>query len=342
MKSINGPEQLLLTFAGLFENSEFEDFAIKVSAPIGKRPELRVKAQNNKLHLPILVDLYPSRKVLDGSPGRERKPFLLLSPHIPVELARDLRKKSVNHADLNGRLYLKTPHLLLDREPRDQQYRGPAQDVDLFSLKTSRIIRTLLSHRKKNWHQSELVKQTKTSPGLVSRILKALLQNDYVKKEPDSKSKRLEIYTLKNGERLLEAWRFADNWKKRVNVHQYSMLTNDPTEIAKILQDNLDKKDLAFTQWFAGFLRFPYTTPPVVSAYIRKEQIREIQFARKVTGGGNLWLIVPEDEGVFLETRKVDGFQIVSDIQIYLDLIQVGQRGPDQAEALRKWEGFNK
>jgi len=103
----------------------------------------------------------------------------------------------------------------------------------------------------------------------------------------------------------------------------------------------LGKENLVFTQWFAAHLRFPYTTPPLVSAYVRKERLPEIHFARKVTAGGNLWLIVPEDEGVFFEIQKEKGFRLVSDIQIYLDLLRVGQRGPEQAEALRNWEGFN-
>jgi DNA-binding MarR family transcriptional regulator len=342
MKSINGPAQLLLTFAGIFEDPEFEDFAIWVSGPTGNRPELHVETQNEKAHLSILVDLYPSRKVLGISTSSNRKPFLLLSPHIPVQLAKDFRKGGINHADLNGRLFIKARNLLLDREPRDQQYRGPAQDVDLFSLKTSRILRTLLSHREKPWNQRELVKQTRTSPGLVSRILIALLQNDYVKKEPDPKFKRQEIYTVNDGERLLDAWRSADSWIKRVHVEQYSLLTIDPVEIAKTAQESLGEENLAFTQWFAGFLRFPYTTPPIVSAYFNKDKIPNIHFARKVTAGGNFWLIVPKDKGVFFETRNANGFRLVSDLQIYLDLLQVGQRGPEQAEALRKWDGFNK
>jgi hypothetical protein len=31
---------------------------------------------------------------------------------------------------------------------------------------------------------------------------------------------------------------------------------------------------------------------------------------------------------------------LVSDAQIYLDLIHAGLRGPDQAKALREWKGF--
>jgi hypothetical protein len=51
---------------------------------------------------------------------------------------------------------------------------------------------------------------------------------------------------------------------------------------------------------------------------------------------------VPRDEGVFQTVRHVDGVPIVCDVQIYLDLLQVGLRGPDQAKALREWEGFCK
>ncbi len=58
--------------------------------------------------------------------------------------------------------------------------------------------------------------------------------------------------------------------------------------------------------------------------------------------GGNLWLITPKDGGVFQETQKAGSFNLVSDIQIYLDLLPVGQRGPEQAQALREWEGFAK
>ena len=52
------------------------------------------------------------------------------------------------------------------------------------------------------------------------------------------------------------------------------------------------------------------------------------------------WLIVPADDGVLLEKQESQGFPLVSDVQIYLDLLHVGQRGPEQAVELRGWEGF--
>lgn len=80
--------------------------------------------------------------------------------------------------------------------------------------------------------------------------------------------------------------------------------------------------------------------PPVVSAYVKADRLPGDLPWRRVNGGGNLWLVVPEDDGVFFETREVQGFHLATDVQIYLDLLQVGQRGPDQAEELRNWDGF--
>ncbi len=48
----------------------------------------------------------------------------------------------------------------------------------------------------------------------------------------------------------------------------------------------------------------------------------------------------PTDEGVFLETQTVKDLPLATDAQIYLDLQKTGLRGPDQANALRHWEGF--
>jgi len=56
----------------------------------------------------------------------------------------------------------------------------------------------------------------------------------------------------------------------------------------------------------------------------------------RAKGGGNLWLLVPKDRGVF------QGLPIVSDPQIYLDLVGSGLRGPEAADALRQWEEFSK
>jgi DNA-binding transcriptional ArsR family regulator len=294
---------------------------------------------NKKQILRIESNLFPSRKLLERQKDREDYQFIILAPHIPSELAADFRKQALNHADLNGRLFIRAPDLLLDREPKTTSYANPTSEPDLFSPKASRLVRALVSHRNRIWNQDELVKRTGISPGLISRLLKSLTGNAYVSREYSGK--KLPItYRLREFNRLLDTWSAEDQWRKRVSIQQYSLLENDMLQIARTTRDSLGLENVFFTQWFAAHLRHPYTTPPLVSAYIKRNRSAEIPFARKVESGGNLWLFVPQDEGVFLEAQEVDGFRLVSDVQIYLDLLQVGQRGPDQAEALLNWEGF--
>ncbi len=100
-----------------------------------------------------------------------------------------------------------------------------------------------------------------------------------------------------------------------------------------------------FTQWIAGWLRNPYTTPLVVTAYVKKfpeeTLIKEKLLGRPVSGGGGrLRLALPKDEGVLHPAQTVRGFRLVSDVQIYLDLQGAGLRADEQAEELKRWPDF--
>jgi len=57
-------------------------------------------------------------------------------------------------------------------------------------------------------------------------------------------------------------------------------------------------------------------------------------------GGGRLRLVLPKDEGVLHPQQTARGFQLVSDVQIYLDLQRAGLRAEEQAEELKRWPDF--
>ena len=157
-------------------------------------------------------------------------------------------------------------------------------------------------------------------------------------------AQRERTLLVKQRDALLDAWAAQDDWRKRTTVHQYSLLVNEPREIAARLKDFLGDSPHAFTQWIAGWLRHPYTLPPVVTAYVNRfpdaAALEKKLLARRVEDGGRLWLVVPKDEGLLRETQNVDGFTLAADVQIYLDLLRAGQRGDEQAAELRKWPDF--
>jgi hypothetical protein len=173
----------------------------------------------------------------------------------------------------------------------------------------------------------------------VSRIVKNLIGNGYLEKISGRGFRLIDPHGL------LDAWVQSDDFSKRTTTTQYSILGNDHKKISHSLKKWAEdqKVSIAFTQWFAAWLRHPYTEPVVTSAYVDRlpepATLDRMGF-RAVSEGGKVWLHVPDDEGVFLETQTQEGLPLASDAQIHVDLQRTGLRGPDQAAALRQWEGF--
>ena len=266
-------------------------------------------------------------------------PLLLIAPNISATLARLCRERGLSCADLNGRLWLRTEGVLIERDAKQTRFRPAVAEPDVFSVKGSRLVRTLLSHRDREWSHKELVERTGLSKGLVSRLSRHLIEQGLL-------AQRERTLQVKQREALLDAWAAQDDWRKRTTLHQYSLLESDLETIARRLLKNFPAgESLVFTQWFAANLRHPYTIAPVVSAYVTKfpdERSERELGARRVTDGGTLWLVAPKDDGVFRETQKVGEFTLACDAQIYLDLLRAGLRGPEQAQALREWSGFGR
>jgi hypothetical protein len=335
---VDSVEALLNIFAQNIQSQYPSDIKFRLFTHPQGTVEARLQTSHTKERFLVWPRLNPSRKLLEGS--SHGAPVLLLCPHIPDLLAADLREAGIHHADLNGRLFLKTPSFLLDREPKRHAYRNPSNKFNSFTPKPSRVVRVLLSHREQEWTQADLQSRTRISRALVSLTLTDLVDRGLVEQTRAGSRHAAALYRVRDFEGLLDAWIGEDEWRKRVHVQQFSVLAGNVAEVAQTARDALGASNVFFTQWFAAHLKHPYTTPQLASAYVGKKPLPKISWARQVDNGGNLWLITPRDEGVFQESQTVAGFNLVSDVQIYLDLLHVGHRGPEQAQALRDWEGF--
>jgi hypothetical protein len=70
--------------------------------------------------------------------------------------------------------------------------------------------------------------------------------------------------------------------------------------------------------------------------YVRDEDRRQNIVGslelRPTIGDGNVRLVQPFDEGVFYKTQDVEGVKIVSNVQLYVDLINYPSRGEEAAK----------
>jgi hypothetical protein len=308
-------------------NSESDRLALEFD---GNRFEFRV-IYALKLSVPWLEKI----EVPSSSPR-----LLLVTADLSPRVLEACKEHNIAAIDLNGRVWLRAPGLLVDRGPlQGRSFSYELEPRNIFVGKSARIVRSLLSDRDRVWTQAELVRRTEASSGLVSRIIQHLISQGFVEKITARE------FRLRDWLGLLDSWADSDRFPKRVRSTFYAGFFGSPQELAQRLQKWAESETvrLAFTQWSAAWTRHPYTEPAVCSAYIDRPlgavALDELGL-RPVTDAGKLWLHNPDDEGLFTETQNRGGLTLVSDAQIYLDLQRTGLRGPDAASALREWEGF--
>jgi len=62
--------------------------------------------------------------------------------------------------------------------------------------------------------------------------------------------------------------------------------------------------------------------------------VADILKLKKAPSGANVTLLAPYDEGVYYDSRELNGIQMASPIQVYLDLMSARGRGEEAAEEL--------
>ena len=264
-------------------------------------------------------------------------PVLLITVSASSSLLRHCRERCVSCLDLHGHAWVKAPSLLLSTtlsHPIRYRYETGERSPNPFSRKSSRLLRALLASPGRTWKQFELAEQTELAAGLISRLLNHLAKIGWVADERAA-------WRLERPNELLDSWLEHDDWSARTTVKHFTSLEKDFDRIAEDLAQGID--NLAFTQWYAAFLRHPFTQPPLLSCYCRRfpssSDLAALGLTEVLTGGKVL-LVVPRDEGVFQYGQRVRDLPLVCDAQIYLDLARQGLRGTEQANALREWSGF--
>jgi hypothetical protein len=257
---------------------------------------------------------------------------MIVAPFISregMEICRDL---GLGFVDLSGNCLLSLDGLYVERAGNPNKFKKPREIQNLFSPKSSRAIRCLLSDPKRSWTLKGLATETGVSIGLIHRIATALENNFFAKKE-------IGAFKLEDPARLLEAWR-EEYYRRAPKWGRYVVK-------AASIKDSLTKIKTAaiqqgvryaFTGPSGASLIASYLTPTAIHLYvdISREELLEKIKADRVSSEGNLLIRVVEQENEFIGSRQVKGFYIVSDLQLYLDLWAMGGRGQEAAEELRR------
>ena len=263
---------------------------------------------------------------------------VVLAPFISEESAKICTEAGVGYADLSGNARLSFDQVFIETRGSDNPLREKRETRPLFTLRGTRVLRLLLQGPLRPWKVKDLAEKAGVSLGGVSTVRQQLLAHEWAVEEKEG-------FRVTKPGALLDAWAKADDWEKRTEVRNYSVLVTDAEDLAKRLHSLLGETSHAFTQWFGAGLRHPLASVPLVTAYVKKFPdeliLSEKLLARRIDGVGRARLVVPKDEGVLHLLQTLNQLPVVCDVQLYLDLIHAGLRGDEAAEELRSWPDFS-
>ena len=299
---------------------------------------LSLHEANRKVHLGVISrrNLSPAGvlQIRARIFGKATAGMLLVhAPYLSARVREVCRDHGINFMDGVGNCRIAGPGLFVSVEGRDNH--PPAGgEIDPFSKKSSRIVRTLLDHPAKGWQVQELATLAQVSLGLSSRVKTALLAEAHLEEKG-------RLVFVRDPGKLVQAWSAV----YRPQVRPVALFAlPPPAEIWKRLAVwcGENRVRCGLTQLAAAWCYAPSVRPDRTVAYLDAEvemdgrlgSLLGILEAREVDSGANCVLWLTEDTSLFQGAREFDGIPVVSPLQTYLDLQPLPGRGREAASEI--------
>lgn len=207
---------------------------------------------------------------------------------------------------------------------------------NIFADKATLILRKMLSQPDKKWVVRDFTGDKGVSIGLAHGVLEALSKRGYVeriKKGPES-------YTLLTNKKKL-----IDDWVKeyQFELNEIDTYYTSDKNIMTKLKNYLKNNQYALTLHAGANLITSFVRTDHVYLYFNSEnwgkdilEMRQRLDLKELVRGGNVHIIRPYyKKSVFFALQTIKGFQLVSNLQLYIDLYNFHPRGIDHAEHLK-------
>jgi len=267
-----------------------------------------------------------------GRVGRRAVP--LLAVPFMGEVGRRLTEEAgIGWIDLSGNGRIVAPGIRVIIDGRPNHFRSAGRPLNIFAPKSARVVRWLLTHPGEAFTQREIARATDMTEGFVSRIVSRLEHAEYLFRD-DRRALRPKDPAL-----LLDAWREAYEFSRHT-IHQGHVAARSGDALTRSVSESLAELgiDHAATGLAAAWAFTRFASFRIVTAYIPADPspaLVERLGYREDPRGANLWLVVPNDSGVFHGAVEKDGIRCVHPVQAYVDLKDHPERASEAAEQLR-------
>jgi len=254
---------------------------------------------------------------------------VLLAPFVADTTARLLEQEGIGYIDLAGNCRLSFAQVFIEQRGNENPYSEKRDLRSLYSPKSERILRVLLTSAQGSWKVEDLSREANVSLGLVSKVKNLLADQERL----DPRSGRMRLL---DPEIVLKDWAREYRFGKHKSMSFYTFASG--TEAEELVAEAAERCNvrIALTGFSAAVRYAPAVRYQRSMIFCQGDPLRIAQEldVKPVPSGANLTLIQPYDEGVFYATKERDGIPLVSPVQTYLDLTSQAARGVEAAEAL--------
>lgn len=311
---------------------------VKVEA--GSEADLLVSAAGHSFVVEVLGAASPGALAAHASQvaaaarrqGRKAVPLLVV-PFMSDAGRRVCEDASIPWFDLSGNAHIVAPAIRIIVDGQPNRFRGPGRPASIFAPKSARVVRWLLENEGRALTQREIARATEMTDGFVSRIVSRLEHESYVLREPGG------ALRVKDPALLLDAWRDEYRFDKHVLL-QGHVAARSGDALARFVGDTLAEGSVehAATGLAAAWQMTHFAAFRIATFFLAEspsKELREKLGFRDDARGANLWLVLPNDAGVFHGAETRDGLRCVHPVQAYVDLKAHPERATEAAERLR-------
>lgn len=267
------------------------------------------------------------------------------APYAADSARRVCLEEGIGFIDLCGNCLLAFDGVYLSIEGRPNLFRTGRGLKSLFSPKSSRCARAMLSNPDREWRVKDLAAEAGISLGQAFNVKTLLLGAEFVAEQGKGPARR---FRLAKPEELLLEWAANYSYTDNTSTGYYSF--DDTRTLERRLAAYCRQYDItyAFTLTSGATLVAPMLRYETAFAYVagKQDELSSALGLKRVETGANLVLLEPYDEGVFYgsreigaESRAAEGLpapagRVVSDVQLFLDLKSYRARGEEAANFL--------
>jgi hypothetical protein len=282
---------------------------------------------------PGLVVAHAERLATAAKKVRRKTTPLLAVPFMTEAGGRAAEGAQVSWFDLSGNAHIIAPRLRVIVSGHPNRFRGPGRPSSVFAPKSARVVRWLLMHPEQAFSQREIARATRMSEGFVSRIVSRLDADSYVVRESMGKLR------VKDRALLLSAWRSEYRFDRHTFI-QGSVAARSGDALTRLVSDTFTAAGVehAATGLSAAWQLTHFAAFRIATFFVEESpplELREQLGFREELRGANLWLVIPNDAGVFQGAQPREGVRCVHPVQAYMDLLGHPERAADAAEHLR-------